>query len=80
MGYAQDGYMGIEQSRRHIRQHKITWNVADPITELPDEDFVKAFVKRHNVNGLMAKDSAYFKIVQEMELEDDYEKVKSIMA
>ena len=74
------GYMGIDQSRRHIRQHKITWNVNDPITELPDEDFVKQFVKRHNVNGLISKDSAYYKIVQEMGLEADYEKVKQIVA
>lgn len=74
------GYMGIDQSRRHVKQHKITWNADDPITELPDDEFVRQFVKRHNVKGLISKDSPYFKIVQEMGLEEDYEKVKNIMS
>ncbi len=73
------GYLSIEQCRRHIRRHKITWSSNDPICEWSDEEFVKAFVARHNVNGMPGYDTIYYKLFVEMGLYDEFERVKVIM-
>jgi hypothetical protein len=72
------GYLTIDQARNHIKQHKKTWQAEDNIVDLSDAEFVKALVKRHNVYGMIDLDS-FNSIVQLMKLENEFEKVKSMI-
>lgn len=72
------GYMTIDQCRRHMKQHKITWNSDDIASSLNDKEFVKTVIKRHNHAGLITEDSPYFELIKEMGLVDEYYKLKSL--
>ncbi len=72
------GYLTIEQCRRHLNQHRITWNSDDNICNEDDSDFVKTIIKNHNYNGLITEDSEYYALIKEMNLVDEYNKVKSL--
>ncbi len=72
------GYLTIDQCRRHLRQHSKTWNSDDTIFNEGDEKFVKTIVSRNSHMGFMGEDSKYYELFKEMDLVDEYEKIKSI--
>lgn len=73
------GYLTIEQCRNHIKRHKITWQAKDDIIDLSDNEFIKAFVKRHNVKGIVSQNSEYYKLFCRMGFEREYHKIKEII-
>ena len=73
------GYLSTDQCRRHMAQHKKTWTSNDNTHELPDDEFVKEVLRKHNYSGIIEKDSDYYKLIVHMGYEEEYEKVKKIM-
>ncbi len=72
------GYMTLDQCRNHMKQHKITWNSESNVCDLSDKDFVKEIIKSNNYAGLIQEDSEYFKLIQDMGLVEEYNKIKSL--
>lgn len=77
------GYLSITQYKNHLRQHAKTWNSDNHNYQLPDEEFVKEIVDYNKKNvGLydfIKKDSSYYKIVERLNMVEEYETVKQIM-
>ncbi len=73
------GYLTIDQCRRHIKQHEKTWSSTEIISDLPDKEFAKEIITRHNHAGLILETSPYFETIKDMGLVDEYNKVKELL-
>lgn len=73
------GYMSINQCKKHLLSHKNIWNKNDDIHLLDDYNFAKEFIKRNNFEGLIKKDSDFYYLINEMNLESDYKDIINIL-
>lgn len=74
------GYLSIDQYKRHLRKHAITWSSDSKIFDLPDQEFVKEIFKRETapmtLSGFPEEGSIYYDLYERMGLLKEFEIVK----